>query len=108
MKYSSRISVIDKELDEWRFRVHKLDEENEDLTGRDAHLREECAATMRNLVSDALQFDRENISYPKIGKEDVSIVESFYRRILPSLFSGACSSSRKNECCRRRRSGITK
>jgi hypothetical protein len=42
--------------------------------GRDAHLREECAVTMKNLVSDALQFDKENISYPKIGKEDVSIL----------------------------------
>jgi hypothetical protein len=52
--------------------------------GRDAHLREECATTMKNLVSDALQFDKENITYPKIGKEDVSILLSFYRKI--SLF----------------------
>jgi hypothetical protein len=48
--------------------------------GRDAHLREECATQMKHLVSDALQFDKENISYPKIGKEDVSILLSFYRK----------------------------
>ena len=42
--------------------------------GRDAHLREECARTMKHLVNDALKFDKENISYPKIGKEDVRIV----------------------------------
>jgi len=47
--------------------------------GRDAHLREECATTMKNLVIDALQYDKENISYPKIGKEDVSIILSFDR-----------------------------
>lgn len=63
---------MDKELEEWRFRVHKLEEENEALLGRDAHLRDECSTTMRRLVNDALQFDRENISYPKISKEDVS------------------------------------
>ena len=66
-----RISVIDKELEEWRFRVHQLEEENEGLLGRDAHLRDECATTMRHLVANALQFDKENISYPKISKEDV-------------------------------------
>ena len=66
-----RISVIDKELEEWRFRVHQLEEENEGLMGRDAHLRDECATTMRHLVANALQFDKENISYPKISKEDV-------------------------------------
>jgi hypothetical protein len=102
--------VIDKELDEWRFRVHKLDEENEALVGRDAHLREECATTMRHLVTDALQFDRENINYPKIGKEDVSIIQSFYKKNnkFLSLYAGSCSSSRKNECLCRRRSRITK
>jgi hypothetical protein len=45
--------------------------------GRDAHLREECATTMKRVVSEALQFDKENISYPKIGKEEVSVVLSF-------------------------------
>ncbi|CAF0798279.1 unnamed protein product [Rotaria sordida] len=67
-----KISIIDKELEEWRFRVHKLEEENEALKGRDAHLREECEITMKHLVSDALQFDKENINYPKIDKEDVN------------------------------------
>ncbi|CAF2717582.1 unnamed protein product [Rotaria sp. Silwood2] len=67
-----KISIIDKELEEWRFRVHKLEEENEALKGRDAHLREECETTMKNLVNDALQYDKENINYPKIGKEDVN------------------------------------
>jgi len=43
------------------------------LTGRDAHLRDECATTMKHLVTDALRFDKENITYPKIGKEDVNI-----------------------------------
>jgi len=61
--------------------------------GRDAHLREECATTMKNLVIDALQYDKENISYPKIGKEDVSIILSFDRKISVSLFSGSCSST---------------
>lgn len=64
--------MVDKELEEWRFRVHKLEEDKEQLVGRDEHLREECSTTMRRLVNDALQFDRENISYPKISKEDVS------------------------------------
>lgn len=68
--------MIDKELEEWRFRVHKIEEENEALMGRDAHLRDECATTMKNLVSNALQFDKENISYPKVSKEDVSIISS--------------------------------
>ena len=45
--------------------------------GRDAHLREECETTMKNLVNEALQFDKENITYPKIGKEEVSIILSF-------------------------------
>lgn len=63
---------MDKELEEWRFRVHKIEEENEALSGRDEHLRDECSTTMKRLVNEALQFDRENISYPKISKEDVS------------------------------------
>lgn len=49
--------------------------------GRDAHLREECATTMKRLVNEALQFDKENICYPKIGKEDVRIILSFHRII---------------------------
>jgi hypothetical protein len=53
---------------------------------RDAHLREECDITMRNLVSDALQFDRENINYPKIGKEDVSIIEIISQKNFLSIF----------------------
>jgi hypothetical protein len=49
--------------------------------GRDAHLRDECATTMKHLVTEALQFDKDNICYPKIGKEDVSIVNfSSYRK----------------------------
>jgi hypothetical protein len=59
--------------------------------GRDAHLRDECATTMRTLVSDALQFDRENISYPKIGKEDVSILLLIHSKISLYLL-GSCSS----------------
>jgi hypothetical protein len=47
------------------------------LIGRDAHLREECTTSMRNLVTNALQFDKENITYPKIGKEEVSNIFSF-------------------------------
>jgi hypothetical protein len=78
--------VIDKELDEWRFRIYKLDEENEALMGRDANLREECAATMKNLVNDALQFDKENINYPKISKEDVSAILSWYKKNSVSIF----------------------
>jgi hypothetical protein len=66
--------------------MHKIEEENEALMGRDAHLREECATTMKNLVIDALQYDKENISYPKIGKEDVSIILSFYRKICLFIF----------------------
>lgn len=72
-------------MEEWRFRIHQLEEENEDLMGRDAHLREECAATMRNLVASALQFDKENITYPKISKEDVrrssSVGKLFFQNI---------------------------
>lgn len=62
--------------------------------GRDAHLREECATTMKHLVSDALQFDKENITYPKIGKEDVNILLTFYRNFLLFFFSssGSCCS----------------
>ncbi|CAF3283751.1 unnamed protein product [Rotaria socialis] len=67
-----KVSIVDKELEDWRFRVFKLEEENETLKGRDAHLREECETTMKTLVSEALQFDKENINYPKVGKEDVN------------------------------------
>lgn len=82
--------MIDKELEEWRFRIHKLDEDNEILMGRDAHLREECATSMRHLVSDALQFDREHISYPKIGKEDVmTAVFCFHLRTETVLFASS-------------------
>lgn len=40
--------------------------------GRDSHLREQCSISMRNLVTNALQYDKENITYPRIGKEDVN------------------------------------
>ncbi|CAF1273333.1 unnamed protein product [Adineta steineri] len=66
-----KITVIDKELEEWRFRVYKIEEENEALLGRDAHLRDECAASMKHLVTNALQFDKENITYPKVDREEV-------------------------------------
>ncbi|CAF4703578.1 unnamed protein product, partial [Rotaria magnacalcarata] len=72
--------IVDKELEDWRFRVFKLEEENEALKGRDAHLREECETTMKTLVSEALQFDKENINYPKVGKEDASFMTSFMTR----------------------------
>ncbi|CAF4369259.1 unnamed protein product [Rotaria magnacalcarata] len=62
-----KVSIVDKELEDWRFRVFKLEEENEALKGRDAHLREECETTMKTLVSEALQFDKENINYPKVN-----------------------------------------
>ncbi|UJR26039.1 hypothetical protein I4U23_007385 [Adineta vaga] len=70
-----KISVIDKELEEWRFRVYQFEEENEALIGRDAHLREECAESMKNLVTNALQFDKENVTYPKIGREEAIVHE---------------------------------
>ena len=70
--YVLRITVIDKELEEWRFRAYQLEEENQALSGRDAHLREECAESMKRLVTSALQFDKENVTYPKIGREEVS------------------------------------
>lgn len=63
--------MIDKELEEWRFRVSEINEENEALQGRDAHLRDERAASMKRLVTNALQFDKENVTYPKIGREEV-------------------------------------
>ncbi|CAF0776839.1 unnamed protein product [Adineta ricciae] len=66
-----KITVIDKELEEWRFRAYQLEEENQALSGRDAHLREECAESMKRLVTNALQFDKENVTYPKIGREEV-------------------------------------
>lgn len=64
--------MIDKELEEWRFRAYQIEEENQALLGRDAHLREECAESMKRLVTNALQFDKENVTYPKIGREEVS------------------------------------
>jgi hypothetical protein len=69
--FSFRISVIDKELEQWRVRVNQLEDDNEKLTERDERLRKECATTMQQLVDNALQFDRDNITYPKIDKEDV-------------------------------------
>ncbi|CAF1570190.1 unnamed protein product [Didymodactylos carnosus] len=66
-----KISVIDKELEEWRYKIYQIEEDNEQLNGRDAVLREECATSMKKLVTNALQFDKENISYPTVRKEDV-------------------------------------
>ena len=77
-----RISVIDKELEEWRFRVSEIDEENDALLGRDAHLREARASSMKTLVTNALQFDKENVTYPKIGREEVSRLS-----VLPTMLS---------------------
>ena len=72
LHFQFRITVIDKELEEWRFRMVALAEESETLAGRDAHLREECDTTMKSLVTKAVQYDKDNIDYPKVDKDDVN------------------------------------
>ncbi|CAF0897090.1 unnamed protein product [Didymodactylos carnosus] len=66
-----KIGVIDKELEEWHYKINQIEEDNEQLNGRDAVLREECAMSMKTLVTNAVQFDKENIIYPTVRKEDV-------------------------------------
>ena len=88
--------MIDKELAEWRFRMSNLAEESETLAGRDAHLREECETTMRSLVTKAVQYDKENIDYPKVDKDDVSLSRCASLDACVVLRSGLCCTPRED------------
>ncbi|CAF1220108.1 unnamed protein product, partial [Didymodactylos carnosus] len=57
-----KIGVIDKELEEWRYKINQIEEDNEQLNGRDAVLREECAmihATLHEKIEAANREDAE-------------------------------------------------